>query len=90
MIFSFSDSISLKIILLNGRYVSIIDVFLFSIVDEKKNEISCAFYDEDNCRYAFVYYFEAGHFVVRAQEHRDCPPKVGGHNIIQRVQCTAS
>ncbi|XP_044753352.1 integrin beta-PS isoform X2 [Coccinella septempunctata] len=46
------------------------------VVDEKKNEISCAFYDEDNCRYAFVYYFEAGHFVVRAQEHRDCPPKV--------------
>lgn len=45
------------------------------VADEKKNEIFCAFYDEENCRYAFVYYMEKG-IVVRAQQTRSCPKVV--------------
>jgi integrin beta 1 len=43
--------------------------------DEDKDENLCAFYDEDDCRFAYVYAWdETGKIVVRAQEQRECPP----------------
>lgn len=56
--------------------------FTPSVVDvveanEEKDENLCAFYDEDDCRFAYVYaYDEMGKVVVRAQEKRECPPQI--------------
>ncbi|XP_059478027.1 integrin beta-PS isoform X2 [Neocloeon triangulifer] len=56
--------------------------FVPSVVDEvtaneEEDEYLCRFYDEDDCRFAYVYSWdEAGKIVVRAQEHRDCPPQI--------------
>jgi len=45
--------------------------------NEANNEYLCAFYDEDDCRYAYVYYFdEHNKIVVEAQEQLECPQKV--------------
>jgi len=49
--------------------------------DEDKDEHLCTFYDEDDCRYQFIYSetVEKNGTVtlhVRAQEHPECPPKV--------------
>uniref|UniRef100_A0A1B6CMD9 Integrin beta n=1 Tax=Clastoptera arizonana TaxID=38151 RepID=A0A1B6CMD9_9HEMI len=45
--------------------------------NEDKDEYLCAYYDEEDCRYAFVYsYDEKGKLLVRAQEKRECPPEV--------------
>lgn len=34
-------------------------------------------YDDDGCRYKFVYYFNENKTIgVRAQKERECPPKV--------------
>ncbi|KAL0268505.1 UNVERIFIED_CONTAM: hypothetical protein PYX00_010424 [Menopon gallinae] len=45
--------------------------------NEEKDESVCAYYDEDECRFSFVYgYDEQGKVYVRAQEERDCPAEV--------------
>uniref|UniRef100_A0A7G3AQR4 Integrin beta n=1 Tax=Lutzomyia longipalpis TaxID=7200 RepID=A0A7G3AQR4_LUTLO len=45
--------------------------------DETKDEVLCTFYDEDDCRFQFVYTDrDDDKVVVRAQEERECPPKV--------------
>lgn len=46
-------------------------------VDEELDEQLCQFYDEDDCKFKFVYSEkEPGKVVVRAQKERECPPKV--------------
>lgn len=47
-------------------------------VDEKKDEHVCTFYDEDDCRFQFVYSDNnnGDKVEVRAQQERECPPKV--------------
>lgn len=45
-------------------------------VDEEKNEHMCTFYDEDDCRFQFVYSDDEDKIVVRAEQERQCPPKV--------------
>lgn len=45
--------------------------------DEEKDENLCAYYDEDDCRFAYVYtYDETGKVEIRAQQERECPPQV--------------
>lgn len=45
--------------------------------NEENNENLCAYYDDDNCTFAFVYsYDNQAMVVVRAQEERECPPQV--------------
>lgn len=56
----------------------------FLPVDENKDEFLCIFYDEDDCRYQFVYNetSNAGlsdnqpKIYVTAQQNPECPPKV--------------
>lgn len=37
----------------------------------------CSYYDQDDCRFAYVYtYDQSGKIVIRAQEERECPPQV--------------
>ncbi|XP_017782378.1 PREDICTED: integrin beta-PS-like [Nicrophorus vespilloides] len=44
---------------------------------EENDENLCAFYDDDDCRFAYVYYFdEFNKVVVKAQQDRECPAKV--------------
>ena len=44
---------------------------------DKNGEVLCPFYDEDHCRFSFVYYFdEENKLRVRAQEERECPTTV--------------
>lgn len=46
-------------------------------MNEEKDENLCAFYDEDDCRFAFVYSYDVhGKIVLRAQQERECPPQV--------------
>ncbi|XP_072388353.1 integrin beta-PS-like [Diabrotica undecimpunctata] len=43
-------------------------------VNDKNNEVLCTFYDEDDCRFNYVYYFDDEQIVrVRAQKNRMCP-----------------
>uniref|UniRef100_A0A146KXD2 Integrin beta n=1 Tax=Lygus hesperus TaxID=30085 RepID=A0A146KXD2_LYGHE len=45
--------------------------------DESKDENFCAYYDEEDCRYTYVYtYDEKGKLLVRAQKDKECPPEV--------------
>lgn len=45
--------------------------------NEEKDENLCAYYDEDDCRYAYVYtYDENGKVEVRAQQELECPAQV--------------
>ncbi|XP_037919074.1 integrin beta-PS isoform X1 [Hermetia illucens] len=45
--------------------------------DDEKNEYLCTFYDEDDCRFQFAYTDkEDEKSEVKAQEERECPPKV--------------
>lgn len=47
------------------------------IANEEKDEHLCAYYDEDDCRFAYVYaYDEKDRVIIRAQEKRICPPQV--------------
>lgn len=56
---------------------------------EENDENLCADYDEEDCRYAFVYYFDKDYKVhVRAQEERECPPKVRCFCILQLFRRT--
>lgn len=57
------------------------ELFLFSLDDEDKDEHLCTFYDEDDCRYQFVYSETVEkngtvRLAVRAQKDPECPPKV--------------
>lgn len=56
------------------------DHLIVLLDDEDKDEYLCTFYDEDDCRYQFVYNetMENGKVKVgvRAQQHPECPPKV--------------
>jgi Integrin beta tail domain/Integrin beta cytoplasmic domain len=46
-------------------------------IEDEKDEHICTFYDEDDCRFQFIYNDrEEGKIVVRAQQDRECPPKV--------------
>lgn len=52
-------------------------IIIFFSVDDKKGEVLCAFYDEDDCRYSFVYsYDESKNITIRAQKERECPAEV--------------
>lgn len=47
------------------------------VADEEKDENLCAYYDEDDCRFAYVYWYDENNKVmIKAQEERECPPKV--------------
>lgn len=46
-------------------------------VEDELDESFCHFYDEDDCRFAFVYSFdEKGKVIIKAQQERECPPQV--------------
>ena len=46
-------------------------------MDEEKGESLCAYYDEDDCRFAYVYtYDDQNKIAIRAQKERECPPKL--------------
>lgn len=45
-------------------------------VDDEKDEYLCTYYDKDDCRFNFVYSEVDGKLEVRAQQDRECPPKV--------------
>jgi len=46
-------------------------------VNEDLGEVLCTYYDEEDCRFAYVYgYSENNTLIVRAQEKRDCPPGI--------------
>lgn len=47
------------------------------IVDVDNDEVLCFGTDEDDCKYNFVYYYNATNCLkVRAQSERECPPQV--------------
>lgn len=47
------------------------------LANEENNEILCAYYDENECRFTYVYYFDnENNIQVRAQEKPECPDKV--------------
>lgn len=50
---------------------------VFSILSarEEFDEVLCTFYDEDDCRFHFVY-TDKGKISVMVQKERECPPKV--------------
>lgn len=46
-------------------------------VEDDLDESFCNFYDEDDCRFAFVYSFDdKGKVIIKAQQERECPPQV--------------
>jgi protocadherin alpha len=46
-------------------------------VHEEAGEVLCAYYDEEDCRFAYVYtYSDNNTLIVRAQEERECPPEI--------------
>lgn len=54
--------------------------------NEDKDENMCSYYDQDDCRFAYVYtYDQSGKIVIRAQEERECPPQVYFMGIILGV-----
>lgn len=55
-------------------------------VNEANNEILCAYYDEDECRFTYVYFFDNENKIqVRAQKERECPEKVYVPGIVLGV-----
>lgn len=55
-------------------------------MNEEKEERLCSYYDEEDCRYTYVYSYDNNEeVVVRAQETRDCPPQVFMPGIILGV-----
>lgn len=54
--------------------------------EEEGNEIFCAYFDEDECRFSYVYYFDKDNKIqVRAQEERECQAKVGCFGFLNSV-----
>ncbi|XP_029711058.1 integrin beta-PS isoform X1 [Aedes albopictus] len=54
-------------------------------IDEEKDDNKCTFFDEDDCRYEFSYNDSGEKIVVKAQEERECPPKVFMLGIVLAV-----
>jgi integrin beta 1 len=55
-------------------------------IENEKDEHICTFYDEDDCRFQFIYNDrEEGKIMVRAQQDRECPPKVFMLGIVLAV-----
>jgi protocadherin alpha len=51
--------------------------FLYVSVHEEAGEVLCAYYDEEDCRFKYVYtYSDNNTLIVRAQEERECPPEI--------------
>jgi hypothetical protein len=70
----------------NLTFLEINVFFLILIDDEEKDEHLCTFYDEEECRFSFVYTEEKDNGLkVRAQEDRECPPKVFMFGIVMGV-----
>nr|XP_023020280.1 integrin beta-PS isoform X1 [Leptinotarsa decemlineata]XP_023020284.1 integrin beta-PS isoform X1 [Leptinotarsa decemlineata] len=56
------------------------------VIANEENEILCAYYDEDECRFTYVYYFDNENKIqVRAQQERECPDKVYVPGIVLGV-----
>lgn len=53
-------------------------------VDEENDEHLCTFYDEDDCRFQFIYQenYKSELLKVRAHTERQCPPKVTTHHFL--------
>lgn len=50
---------------------------LYISVNEELREVLCTYYDEEDCRFAYVYtYSDNNTLMIRAQEERDCPPGI--------------
>lgn len=49
--------------------------------DDESGDSLCIFYDENDCRYQFIYN-DNGHLVVKAQENLECPLKFSIFNSI--------
>lgn len=46
-------------------------------MEQYKDEVFCAFYDEEDCLFEYTYsYDEEGKLVIRAEEKKECPPQV--------------
>lgn len=43
---------------------------------ESSEEYLCTYFDENDCRFSYVYYFDNNELKVRAQKTPECPPKV--------------
>lgn len=54
-------------------------------VDEEKDENKCTFFDENNCRFEFIYNDSGEKVIVKAQEKPDCPAKVFMLGIVLAV-----
>nr|CAI5868361.1 unnamed protein product [Callosobruchus analis] len=47
------------------------------VANEENNEFKCAYYDEDECIFTYVYYFDNDNKLqVKAQENRECREKI--------------
>lgn len=60
--------------------------------DEERDEHLCTFYDDDNCRFQFVYtddYINSA-FEVRAQKERACPQVNYVNHFVFRINCFSS
>jgi Integrin beta cytoplasmic domain./Integrin beta tail domain. len=45
--------------------------------NEAKDENLCVYFDEDECKFEYVYWYDAqGKIHLRAQQERECPPHV--------------
>ncbi|KAJ8878260.1 hypothetical protein PR048_018837 [Dryococelus australis] len=53
--------------------------------DEDKYEFLCTYYDEDDCRFAYMYTYKDHKLVVMAQEERECPPEINILGIVLGV-----
>lgn len=52
-------------------------LYFMIIANEEEDEFPCAGYDEQDCRYVFVYKkYNLTHYIVQAQKERECPAKV--------------
>lgn len=52
---------------------------------EQDHENKCTFFDDDNCRFEFTYMETGDELEVKAQQERDCPPKVFMLGIVLAV-----
>ncbi|GLH04820.1 hypothetical protein R5R35_010140 [Gryllus longicercus] len=50
--------------------------------NEEEGEVMCIYFDDEGCRYKFVYLYNGTDVVIRAQEKLECPPVVHFLGII--------
>ncbi|CAH1118909.1 unnamed protein product [Phaedon cochleariae] len=56
------------------------------VTANEETEVLCAYYDEDECRFTYVYYFDNENKIqIRAQQERECPDKVYVPGIVLGV-----